>query len=287
MTSGATSSPGRDLAVHASVCEECLRAAAALDALPSIDLAGGGEPPALVTPRRLNVEGGPGLPYVGAAIGFVLIVASALVMQAWPLVPEPETGLAGPNIVEGILGGVLRPSDADDLAASTEPGASVEPEPDASAAVAGGHASPAPPPFGPVDVPSATDGGTVAFPAPPSAGATPGPGSPTVTPPPGSPGASIAPSPNPTAPPTVTPTRPPSATPQPTPEPTPEPTPQPTPDPTPASTPPPTPEPTAAGTECSDGLDNDFDLGIDMGLPLLGLLADPQCTSSDDPSESF
>jgi hypothetical protein len=48
----------------------------------------------------------------------------------------------------------------------------------------------------------------------------------------------------------------------------------------------PTPEPTPTPTpECSDGIDNDGDLFVDTGL-VLGLLADPECTSAADTSES-
>jgi outer membrane biosynthesis protein TonB len=95
IVSGAVGEPGRDLALHASGCEECLRAIAALDSLQAIDV-GAAQPPPLVRLAR----GDAGSPSVGGGtMGGIVVVLLGIgfaLGASGLLAPPPETG-AGPE----------------------------------------------------------------------------------------------------------------------------------------------------------------------------------------------
>jgi hypothetical protein len=111
---GAGATLGRDVAVHASGCDICLRLAAAFDALLEIDLDGVPLPAieVSVTPARTSIPVRVGRFALGAAVASVLIVLAFNRFGA-PLEPAanqrgPTTGSAPPR--EGTLGRAEDPS---------------------------------------------------------------------------------------------------------------------------------------------------------------------------------
>jgi hypothetical protein len=246
LEAGATGEPPRDATLHAASCESCLRMAAGIDALDTIDLGLAPMPPL----RGITAsDEGLVVPLARAMAGVtaVALVIVATVIGVGALF-EDRTPLAGSGTpatqTEGVLGGLGGPTDG---SVTDEPGGAPVPT---ESAGANDEDEPEPTPLE-TPVESVNDG-AVATPAPtatiaipvgtprPSSVATPAPTSPTAT-------ATPVPTPAPTPVPTPTATASPSPTPEPTPAPTPEPTPVPTPVPTPepTSTPgEPTPTPT-------------------------------------------
>jgi len=200
----------RDVAVHASACDDCLRMADGLDALLDVDVGMAPAPPVvamLAASVRMRVSRMAG---ATAAVGLVTIVA--VISTASLMVPDRgEVGGLGASAPPAPGEGVLGVAGAPDKTAAPSPLASPTPKP----------------------TPFAGSGPTLTF------GAIPPSGAPWNEPPAGTP------RPSPTvAPPGSTPT--PTSTSSPTVEPTPTPTtPPPTPTPT---TPPPTPTPTPSNS---------------------------------------
>lgn len=258
LADGALGDPPREIAVHASVCEQCAASLGAFDALALIDVGAAGSPPPLGARSRLRV--GTAWARVGTALTATVLAGLVVGFGIAQLVGSGEPASGQPGEPEGTeLAGLFAPSNE---AAQSD--------------AAPGDATPG-------EAPTAT-----ALPTP-LPGATPGPQAPPV---PGAtprPSATAAPTPAPTSAPTATPapTSGPTATPAPTPEPTPAPTPEPTPEPTPTPTPAPTPEPTLTPaptstptpqlSECSNSIDDDNDGYVD--------LLDPRCTGPLDDSE--
>lgn len=242
LAAGAADDPPRDLALHASACNECLSRAAAVDALSSVDPGVAPEPPLHVgvAPRRTGL-----VPVARAAAGFAtlgLLGAAMIVAANALLVDRSQGGTAGESDaspVEGVLGAAFEPTQTPE-AASASPSPSDEPS---------DEASPEPTPS-----PQTSRAPTQIGPAPPA-----------VTIPAGTP----RPTP---APPTSGPTRAPSTMPTPSPDPAPTSTPTPVPTPTPPPTPPPTPTPEPTPSEpsassaasCTNGVDDDGDLLVDQ-----------------------
>jgi hypothetical protein len=244
---GARSDLTRDVALHASACDDCLRRADAFDALLAVD-AGAASPPPFRSALPRSALASTRMARFAAGVIAVLALAVAVGIGAGRLVPEPASprvAEASPTpLGEGILGGAGGPSDAPTSSpgatatgdSSTSAGASEQPsgEPEASAVAA---ATVAPRAEGPGFFPTPTP--AIVFPP--------------------------AGTPRPSAP----PPSPPAATPAPTSVPTSVPTAVPTPVPTPV----PTAVPTPAPDDCEDGVDNDSDLlvdGFDPGCLLDG-----------------
>ena len=247
LVGGAEGDPPRDLAVHASSCDACLRSLAAVDSLQAIDIGGASMPPL----RMVAAAGSESLRTLRYAVGAVAVVllGTSVAIGASGLLRPTELGsdaeAASPG--EGVLAGV--PS-----ANATSPPPSATPSASAS-----DRPRPSPTPTGrPSAAALATAAPIQILPHTTPSPEPPGP-DPTEEPAP-----TPASTPAPTATPIVTPSPAPSVSPSivvPTPTPTPSPTP----------TPP----------ECSDGFDNDNDQLVDFAL----VGGDPGCTSADDPSE--
>lgn len=213
LADGAEGEPPRDLALHASACDGCLRAVAVVESLQAVRVGAAELPPLRFVagwPRPFRVA--------RMAVGPIAVVLLALsvgigasgLLRTAPAAEEP---VPTPT-AEGVLAG--RPT-----AEATDPSASPSPTPS------------------PTETPTPS----------PSATATPSP-DPTVAPVPPAPrtAAPLPPPPQPTAaPPTPAPTEVPTAPPIP-PPPTPTPSPSPTPSPTdtPSEPPPPTESPPAS-----------------------------------------
>lgn len=200
--------PPRDLAVHASVCRECLQDVAALDMLTAIDTSLAGPPPARRLPAasRLRPAG-----RAAMAVGGLAALA-AVGFGGWRLL-EANWGGAGLGLespTQAVLGNTGQPEPT--LAGSPSLSA-VETARD-SVGSSPARRTPAP-----------TDSPPIIQPPPPTVQPTPRP---TIRP-------TAPPRPSPTARPTASPTpivtpEPPTPTPSPTPEaPTPTPTPEPPP----------------------------------------------------------
>jgi outer membrane biosynthesis protein TonB len=195
LAGGAQGEPPRDLALHASTCDGCLRAVAVVESLQAIQVEAAGLPPQRSVPGRPR-------PFriarmvVGALAAIVLAVSvgiGASGMLGTPLAADdPATPTA-----EGVLAG-------GPTAAATERSASASPTPSASET--------------PTPGPSATDA-AAASPEPTSAPQPPPPPPPPfrtpapLPPPPTAPPPTAAPTPAPTAPPTP---QPPTPSPSPT-----------------------------------------------------------------------
>lgn len=216
----------RDVALHASGCEDCLRHAAAFDALLAVDPGAAPMPPVRAAPVPSTATGPMRIARAAAGTMAVVIVLGAGAIVGGNLFPpratEPLVSATEPTPAEGILGGVPPSTPSPPLVASESatPEASPSPSLDADPTPAVAAAAPRP-----------TMGGG----PPPISTALPA----TPTPQPATP--------QPTPAPTVVPI--PSDSPVPTPTPTPSPTtppitPSPTPTPTPSSEPTPTPTPT-------------------------------------------
>ena len=215
LADGAPGDPPRDAALHASGCETCLRRAAALDALSTIDFGLAPMPPVRVAGRPASSSV---LPASRAAVGVtavvLLAVATGVLAGSWfddrsqagggttLVVPSPSL-----DENEGVLGGTGGPTDTPTASPGTpspKPSATPEEIADPAGDVTPAPADPDPPAPPPPDTP--------APPAPPPTTQPPTPTS--------------APTPAPTPMPTATPS------PEPTPVPTSEPTPTPSPTPT-------------------------------------------------------
>ena len=217
LQSGARANLPRDVALHASGCDVCLRHAAALDGLLGIDL--DGVPlPALresAAPARTAATVQLGRFAVGAVVVGVLTVAAFARVSA---PPDP-----GSNPDALIRGGSPIPRGEGTLGEANGPSKTPSVAPDASDGPASADASPAAPssenespptaiasPVAPAQTPSPTFGG-----GPPVVTSRPTPTAPPATP---------KSSPSPTATAVVTPGPTPTVTPTPTPTPTPSPT---------------------------------------------------------------
>jgi hypothetical protein len=204
LTRGARDELPRAVALHASACPGCLRAAGAFDAMAAIDLEAAELPPLRVAASPVDRRFGL-VPATAAAIAVLLVIGAGIVAGGTLLRPpdEPEVAAATPTPGEGVLGGQGGPQTS--ATESSTPSASAAPTPTGSAP------------------PSSVDESTTPNP-------TMGGGPPLATPaiPPITPRPTATPSPRPTA----------AATPPLTPQPTPVVTPVPTPTATPI---PPTP----------------------------------------------
>lgn len=240
LTDGTVAELPRDVALHASACDDCLRLAAGLDALTAVNAGAAGAPPTLARPMRSPFIG-TAIARTAAGIAAVGFVAVATAIGVGSLIPPDGGGLAEIEATpqstpaEGVLGGVGGAPDA----TATGTGAPTASAPGSPSTTASPSAS-------------FSADSTASQPAGTSAAAQPTPGP--VTPP----FQTAAPTPRPTAvviispPPTSTPaptaaptTAPPTPSPSPTPSPTLTPTPTPTPSasPAPSATPSPTPTP--------------------------------------------
>ena len=253
MAAGAEGDPPRDLAVHASSCDVCLRSAAAVDSLQAIDIGAASLPPRRMVAAADGDTAARRLRYALGAVAVVLLATSLAIgasglMRPAELGSDPEARSPG----EGVLAGVpSAPATSQPASARPSASASDSPKPTASP-------SPRPPAAA-----LATAAPIQVLPH-----STPSP-EPDATPPPTAapPTPSAAPTATASASATATATTSATASPSivvPTPTPTPEPT--------------PTPTPTPAPPACSNGVDDDGDTLIDFPL-------DPGCTSPDDPSE--
>lgn len=253
----------RDVAMHASGCDRCLRQAIAIDGLLAIDV-GDAPPPPMLDPSAIGVITTAPRSQLrfGAWVVAVSVVAAAGVtgifnLPAFLAGPTTANDPAAPT-AEGILGGgPATPTITPQGSASSAP----------SASGASASSSPSDEPIGG-----------------PSPTVTERPEITTVTPRTAPP--TIDPTREPTSRPTTTPdptTRPPTPRPTITPRPTPDPTPSPDPTPVPTPTPPPTPTPSPT-PQCSDGIDNDGDGRIDFGLD--PEVNDPGCLSPIDDDET-
>lgn len=189
----------RDVALHASACPGCLRAAGALDALTMVDPGLAEMPPLRIAPGR--AARGPGLLSAVAGVVAVGLVIGAGIIAGVALFRAPvdsDVATVTPTQGGAVLGGEGSPQTSETASASPSASPTATPS-DSPPPPAAGEGTPAPNP---------TMGG-----GPPPA--PPGP----------------APTPRPSAPPPPPPTATPS--PRPTPTPTPVPTPVPTPTPTP------------------------------------------------------
>lgn len=242
LAAGAADDPPRDLALHASACDECLSRAAALDALSEIDPGAAPQPPIHVgiAPRRAGVvpvaRAAAGLATLGLLGAAMIVAASALLVDRSPAGTGASTPSPAP--VEGVLGAAVEPTQTPE-AASPSPSPSDEPDEEASPEpTPSPRTSRTPTQFVPAPTPVAVPAGTPRpAPAPPTIG--------------------------PTQEPTPTPT--PIAVPDPTPTPTPTPviTPVPTAAPTPTPTPSPSESSATSAASCTDGVDDDGDLLTD------------------------
>ena len=248
LAAGAEGEPPRDLAVHASGCDACLRSLAAIDSLQAIDIGAASLPPLGMVARAGRDGLARTLRYAVGVVAVVLLGTSVAVAASGLLRPT-ELGSAQetPSPAEGVLAGV--------------PSAPAASQPDSEQPSASASDSEKP-----KQSPSEEPAVAVATPAPqvlPHSTPTPRPpGTPQPT-------AAATQTPAPTAAPTATPI----VTPPPTPSASPSivvPTPTPTLEPTPTASPTP--------PQCSDGLDNDDDLLVDFP-------SDPGCTAPDDDSE--
>ena len=95
--------PPRDLAFHAAACEECLRAAAVLDSLRSIDLGHASQPSSAAATLPAEEFGGR-MPLWAVAVLGVAVILAAIAVIFGPDAGEPGVG-AEPSAVEDVLGG--------------------------------------------------------------------------------------------------------------------------------------------------------------------------------------
>ncbi len=243
LTDGGVAELQRDVALHASACDDCLRLAAGLDALTAVNAGAAGAPPRLARPMRSPVIG-TAIARTAAGIAAVGFVAVATAIGVGSLIPPGGGELAEIEATpqstpaEGVLGGVggapdatATPTGVPTASATGSPSATASPSAsfsaDSTASPPAGTSAAAQPTPGPVTPPFQT------------AAPTPRPTAVVITPPP--PTATTAPTTAPTAIPTTAPTAAPTTAP--TAAPTPAPTPAPTAAPTPAP-PTPTPAPT-------------------------------------------
>lgn len=219
---GAQETLQRDVALHASGCDECLRLAAALDALRTIDLDGARLPSlrgaAVPVQTSLAPEIG------GLTAGLVALGLLVVAVVNWAGPPdEPGSGPRSPRagFGEGIMGGGPSPS----LLSSPEAADAPEPTSSPTRAAPADDSSTTPTPIASKVAPAGPPLPTIAAEPPPLITSRPSPTAPPATPiPTGTP----APTPAPTARPSPTPTQTPKPTPTLSPTPTQTPTPTPT-----------------------------------------------------------
>lgn len=219
---GAPGEPPRDVALHASACDECLLAISGLDALLGTDVEAAGPPPvgqrvASGLPTGLRVAR-----VVSGLAAVVLLVAAASVgidaLRTRSAAPDVASAASTAPIGEGVLGGTPEAAATpEERSESAEPSAEPTQEAPSSFAAETADASPAP-----------VSGTQPPFIAPPPPAVTPEPTTPTTPRP--TPRPSAPAPPTPVATPVPTPT---SSPPQPTPVPTPPATAEPTTTPTP------------------------------------------------------
>ena len=223
-SAGSDEDPPRDLALHAAGCERCLRSAAAVDTLDTIDVGAADLPPlridasaergALLRIARIAVA--------GAAL--VLVAASAAIGSSWlsgvrPIESTDQRTTPGEGVLAGVPSATAAASPTSTARTTPSPTRSQSPSPRTSDAETDEPVTPTFADPQPTYQPPTT-------PAPTSA-----------------PTAAPSPTPAPTR--TASPTSTPAPTPVPTPPPTPTPTATPTPD------------------DCEDGFDNDGDTFVD------------------------
>ncbi len=191
----------RDLAVHASGCDGCIRQTAAFDALESVDIGAAPPPPIRAAPIR-HVHGPLQLARAAGGALVVVIVLGTGAMAGSTLfgsrVPSPSSSPvdAAETPAEGVLSGVPSSTPSPTPSPSSEPSPSPSPTVPATPAVA-------------LATPRPTMGGG----PPPIATARPATPAPVqVTPPPATPAPTetptTAPTPSPPASPTAAPTPP-------------------------------------------------------------------------------
>jgi hypothetical protein len=198
LADGAEGEPPRDLALHASSCEDCMRAVAAIESLRAIDV--GAAP--LPSFRRV-AQGRPrpfGIARVAVGGLAVILLAASIAIgasgffRATPPADEP------PASAEGVLAGVPSNDSTDRRATDTptpSPSASPTPSPSPTDSPSLDEATAAPPPPAPPTAAPQPPG--TAAPQPPRT-AAPQPPAPTVAP---ATPAPPPPTPAPTAPSTV------------------------------------------------------------------------------------
>ena len=94
LTGGAVAELPRDVALHASACDDCLRLAAGLDALTAVNAGAAGAPPTLARPMRSPFIG-TAIARTAAGIAAVGFVAVATAIGVGSLIPRGGGGLAG------------------------------------------------------------------------------------------------------------------------------------------------------------------------------------------------
>lgn len=108
LADGAAGEPPRDAALHASVCEECMRQVASLDALRAIDLGRAMLPASRLAPH-VTRRGTPSMRWAGAAAASVMgavivgIGATQLLAGPAPLAPSATSDLPA-GAVLGVTG---------------------------------------------------------------------------------------------------------------------------------------------------------------------------------------
>lgn len=215
----------RDVAVHASGCEECSRLAAAFDSLLVVDVGAAQLPPMRPTAERAARPMAVRVARVASGVAAVAFLATAVAIGAGslrgPEVADARPSSSQPAFAEGILGGQGGSASSASASPTGTPSPSATPSPTATPDRST-TAAPAPTP-----TPA-----TVVAPPPPGGGGVPQPPPATTRPTVRPTTAPTTPSPTPptqTVPPTTAPTEAPTDTPVPTPtsDPTPPPTPAP------------------------------------------------------------
>jgi hypothetical protein len=208
---GAQGDPPRDLALHASLCADCMALVAAHDALAHIDVGRAPLPPLRPTPIRsttpLRQAGG-----FAVAITTMILVGGAVIVVALQILGraagEPEK-----------TGGVLAASGSPKASSLPASSTYLASPPGSSASATASASSSATPQTPGLRQPQATMYPVVIPAAPrPSASIAPASRAPTPSPPPQ---ATVKPSPSTTPSPSATPAQTPSATPSETPSPSP------------------------------------------------------------------
>jgi hypothetical protein len=177
LATGASSDPSREVAVHASVCDECLARLGALDALDRLVIDGSGSPPARVPPGRARLVLAwfrRATAVTGAVVtgALVVLIAMGVTQFAGRLdagaAPSPSEGV----VLGGLSSGDRAPSPEESSPGTLEPAPAAAPAPSAQASEPAVAPEPsAPPAAGPPPLTSAPP-----QPAPdPSVAATPAP----------------------------------------------------------------------------------------------------------------
>lgn len=203
LTDGADGEPPRDLALHASTCDGCMRAVAVVESLQAIQVGAAELPP-------LRVGGGRPRPFRVArmavgALAVILLAVSIAIGASGMLSPAPSADAPAASTAERVLAGGPT-ARATDRSPTPTPSASATPTPSPSAtptALPEPTAAPAQPPAPRTPAPQPPP--PTEAPPPPAPTAAPPPPPPTA--PPATPSPSIAtptPSPTPSVPPVDT-----------------------------------------------------------------------------------